>query len=162
MARLRAVVVIQPPGFGGTPWIGHCSAAMAKASATASSARSMSPRTRMRVAVQRPISRRKMSASASGTFGGPDFDRSFARRGGFAGPVQSGIEVCRFDDPEAAHLLFGLGVGSVGHRDVASGRGSNNGCAGGRAEAGAEHPRARLLHRSVDLVHLCPDALHLR
>ena len=57
MARLRAVVVIQPPGLGGIPVFGHCSAAMANASATASSARSMSPRTRIRVAVQRPASR---------------------------------------------------------------------------------------------------------
>ena len=58
MARLRAVVVIQPPGFGGVPVTGQRSAAMANASATASSARSMSPRTRTRVAVQRPTSRR--------------------------------------------------------------------------------------------------------
>ena len=44
MARLRAVVVIQPP-----------------------SARSMSPRTRIKVAVQRPASRRKTSSRPSVT-----------------------------------------------------------------------------------------------
>ena len=54
MARLRAVVVIQPPGFGGIPVFGHPSAAIANASATASSARSMSPKTRIKVAVHRP------------------------------------------------------------------------------------------------------------
>jgi hypothetical protein len=55
---VAAVVVIQPPGFGGVPVTGQRSAATAKASATASSARSMSPRKRIRVAVQRPTSRR--------------------------------------------------------------------------------------------------------
>src|SRR5512138_708120 len=120
MARLRAVVVIQPPGFGGTPWVGHCSAAMAKASATASSARSMSPRTRIRVAVQRPASRRKTSASGSRIFRGSDLDRSFAGGRGLGGPVEGGVEVGGGDDPEAAHLFLGLGIGPVGHRDVAA------------------------------------------
>src|SRR4051794_24233226 len=115
MARLRAVVVIQPPGFGGIPRTGHCSAATANASATESSARSMSPRTRIRVAVQRPASRRKISASGSATFGGPDLDRAFAGGGGLGRPVERGVEVGGLDDPEAAHLLLGLGVGAVGH-----------------------------------------------
>src|SRR6187551_2523416 len=106
MARLRAVVVIHPPGFGGIPRTGHCSAAIANASATASSARSMSPRTRIRVAVQRPTSRRKTSARASATFGGSDLDGSFARGGGLAGPVERGVEIRGLDDPEAAHLLL--------------------------------------------------------
>src|SRR4051812_40157635 len=149
MARLRAVVVIQPPGLGGTPWTGHCSAAMAKASATASSARSMSPRTRIRVAVQRPTSRRKISASGSGTLSGPDFDRSFAGDGGLAGPVEGGVEVGCLDHPEATHLLLGLGVGAVGHGDVAAATGSDDGCGGSRAETGAEHPCARLLEGVV-------------
>src|SRR3954467_414287 len=118
MARFRAGVVIQPPGLGGTPRDGHCSAAMANASATASSARSMSPRTRIRVAVQRPASRRKTSARVSGTFGGSDLDGSLTRRRGLAGPLERGVEVGGFDDPEAAHLLLGLGVRTVGHRHV--------------------------------------------
>src|SRR5260370_26093366 len=106
MARLRAVVVIQPPGFGGTPWVGHCSAAMANASATASSARSMSPRTRIKVAVQRPASPRKMSARSG--MCGSDLDGPLARGRRFGGPVEGGVEVGGFDDPEAAALLFGL------------------------------------------------------
>src|SRR3954453_19994242 len=115
MARLRAVVVIHPPGFGGTPCVGHCSAAIANASATASSARSMSPRTRIKVAVQRPASRRKTSASGSGTFGRSPLDRALAGGGGPAGPVEGGVEVGGLDHPEAAHLLLGLGIGPVGH-----------------------------------------------
>src|SRR5438045_2575827 len=124
MARLRAVVVIHPPGFGGMPCTGHCSAAMAKASATASSARSMSPRTRMRVAVQRPASRRKTSSRSA--IHGADLDRPLACDGGLAGPLQGGVEVGRFDDPEAAHLLLRLGVRAVGHRDLAA-VGANHG-----------------------------------
>src|SRR5947207_4042123 len=120
MARLRAVVVIQPPGFGGTPWTGHCSAATANASATESSARSMSPRTRISVAVQRPASRRKMSARASGIFRRSDLDWALARGGRLRGPVEGGVEVGGFDDPEAAHLFLSFGVGAVGHRNVAA------------------------------------------
>src|SRR3954454_17479105 len=145
MARLRAVGVSKPQGMGGTPCTGHCSAAMAKASATASSGRSMSPRTRIRVAVQRPTSRRKISASGSGTLSGPDFDRSLTCDGGLAGPVEGGVEVGGLDHPEAAHLLLGLGVGAVGHGDVAGATGSDDSCGGSRAETGAEHPRTGLL-----------------
>src|SRR5947208_16165098 len=118
MARLRAVVTIQPPGCGGTPCCGHCSAAMAKASATASSARSMSPRTRISVAVQRPASRRKTDSSSSFTLERANLDRSLARGRALAGPVERGVEVRGLDDPEAAHLLLRLGVGAVGHRHV--------------------------------------------
>src|SRR4051794_33467199 len=101
MARLRAVVVIHPPGLGGKPVVGHCSAAMANASATASSARSMSPRMRIRVAVQRPASCRKTSPSWSATFAGPHFDREApARLGRLAGPLEGGVEVGRLDDVE--------------------------------------------------------------
>ena len=53
-ALFRAVVVIQPPGLGGTPVAGHRSTATAKASWTASSARSISPKRRTRVATARP------------------------------------------------------------------------------------------------------------
>src|SRR6476661_9755128 len=149
MARLRAVVVIHPPGFGGMPRTGHCSAAIAKASATASSARSMSPRTRIRVAVQRPASRRKTSASSSGTFGGADLDRSLTGGGGLAGPVERGVEVGGFDDPEAAHLLLRLRVRAVGHRHVAA-VGAHDGRRRCRAQPAAEDPRAGLLERLVE------------
>ena len=54
MARLRAVVTIQPAGLAGTPSAGQRSTAVAKASWTASSARPMSPSERTRIATARP------------------------------------------------------------------------------------------------------------
>jgi hypothetical protein len=54
MARLRAVVTIQPAGLGGTPSVGQRCTAVRKASCTASSAASMSPRRRVRTATARP------------------------------------------------------------------------------------------------------------
>src|SRR5215217_4155351 len=113
MARLRAVVVIHPPGFGGIPVTGQRSAAMVNASATASSARSTSPRMRIKVAVHRPASRRKIAPRSSAILHRTDLDRSLAGGGGLRRPVQRGVEVGRVDDPEPAHLLLRLGVGPV-------------------------------------------------
>ncbi len=62
-ALCRAVVTIQPPGLGGRPSDGQRSTATAKASWTASSARSMSPKTRARVATARPELSRKTRAT---------------------------------------------------------------------------------------------------
>src|SRR6188768_1086155 len=118
MARLRAVVVIQPPGFGGIPSAGQRWAAIANASATASSARSMSPRTRMRVAVQRPASRRNTDSRSSAILERTEFDRTVAGDRRLAGPLERRVEVGRLDHPEAAHLLLGLGIRAVGHRHV--------------------------------------------
>ena len=64
IALLRAVVRIQPPGLGGLPATGQRSAATTNASWTASSARSMSPKRRIRVATTLPRSSRKMRSSA--------------------------------------------------------------------------------------------------
>src|SRR5690606_26198118 len=116
IARLRAVVVIHPPGLGGTPSTGQRSAAMANASATASSARSMSPRMRIKVAMQRPLSRLKTAARSSLILERSDLDGRFAGGRRLGGPLQGGVEVGGLDHPEAAHLLLGLGVGAVGHR----------------------------------------------
>src|SRR5215469_10073352 len=65
MARLRAVVTIHAPGLGGWPSDGHLAAATVKASWTASSAASISPRKRIRVATQRPYSRRKTASTVT-------------------------------------------------------------------------------------------------
>src|SRR4051794_33365974 len=65
MARLRAVVVIHAPGLGGRPDSGQRRRAVTNASWTASSARSMSPRRRIRVATQRPYSSRNTRAISS-------------------------------------------------------------------------------------------------
>ena len=59
MARLRAVVMIQPAGAGGTPLSGQRCSAVTKASCTASSASAMSPSDRTSTATARPYSRRK-------------------------------------------------------------------------------------------------------
>src|ERR1700736_4669097 len=63
-ALFLAVVTIQPPGLGGRPSDGHRSTATANASWTASSARSMSPKTRTRGATARPELSRKIRATA--------------------------------------------------------------------------------------------------
>ena len=65
MALLRAVVVIQAPGRSGTPASGQRSMATTKASWTASSARSKSPRTRMRVATACPDSSRNTRSTSA-------------------------------------------------------------------------------------------------
>jgi hypothetical protein len=65
MPRLRAVVMIQPAGLGGTPSTGHRSRATTNASWTASSARSMSPKWRTRVATALPEWVRKAAATSS-------------------------------------------------------------------------------------------------
>src|ERR1700730_4450446 len=87
-ALFLAVVTIQPPGLGGRPSDGQRSTATANASWTASAARSMSPKTRTRVATARPELSRKIRATAlpSGTLplsdgssaagSGPDIMRS--------------------------------------------------------------------------------------
>src|SRR5947208_17065471 len=75
MAHLRAVVVIQPPGLGGRPSIGHLRTATTNASCTASSATSMSPKIRIRVATARPDSSRKIRPIAVGSAEGEPSSR---------------------------------------------------------------------------------------
>ena len=103
IARLRAVVVIQAPGLGGSSSPGHLRMATANASCTASSATSMSPKVRIRAATDRPDSSRKMrptsassilgGASTSCTLSGPgclpegaDLDRPLHAIGGLGRP----------------------------------------------------------------------------
>src|SRR5204862_4729246 len=111
MARFRAVVVIQPPGFGGRPSTGHFRRARANASWTASSARSMSPKMRISVATERPDSSRKIrptSAASASANGLPRHSGKWAyldgavdRLGDLGRPTKSGIEVRRLDHVEA-------------------------------------------------------------
>ena len=63
IARFRAVIVSHAPGLGGVPSRGQRSAATAKASCAASSARSKSPRKPTRLARTRPHSSRKICSS---------------------------------------------------------------------------------------------------
>src|SRR5580700_6151425 len=173
MARLRAVVMIHPAGLGGSPASGHRRAASANASWTASSAVSMSPKTRVRTATARPYSSRKtpsMSASAGpGTlspclFRGlilerPDLDRDRARAGGLSAPVQRGIQVGGLDHPEAAHVLFALDERSVGDEDVAAVL-PDHGRRAGRVQPAGEDPRAGLLKLGVQRLDVRRDLLY--
>src|SRR6478752_7538249 len=109
MARLRAVVVSQPPGLGGTPVSGHRSVATTNASWAISSAMSMSPKRRTRVATTRPASSRKIrsrsmaltAGTGSGLRGlvleGTDLDGPLAGARALRGPLERGVEVGRLD-----------------------------------------------------------------
>src|SRR5215212_3072933 len=134
IAAFRAVVVIHAPGFRGTPWVGQTSTARANASWTASSARSKSPRTRIRVATARPDSSRKTrsaaawaSAAVKRSRGGrlargevddrSDLDRAPLRTGARAAQGESLVEILRLDQVEAAKGLLRLGKRAIGrHR----------------------------------------------
>src|SRR5512146_18990 len=136
MARLRAVVTIHAPGLGGSPSDGHLATATVNASWTASSAASISPRKRIRVATQRPYSLRKTaSAVAAPAFMAAarirslragrvspyrvvevpveeraDLDRPQFRGRGELGPLQGLIQVGDVDDPESGEVFLGLRV----------------------------------------------------
>src|SRR6476660_8243197 len=162
MARLRAVVVSQPPGLGGTPVSGHRSVATTNASWTISSAMSMSPKRRTRVATTRPDSSRKIRSSSGASMAGTDrslvlerthLDRTHASDGALGRPLERGVEVGCLDDPEAAELLLGLRERTVRSHRFATG-GANHCRDLGRVETAAEDPRAGLLEICVDLVHL--------
>src|SRR5438093_6757841 len=132
MARLRAVVVIQAPGLGGRPSPVHLRRATANASCTASSATSMSPKTRIRAATDRPDSSRKIrptsasssfraASSTSPTLSGlgyvserADLDRLRDCCGGLRRPSERGVEVFGLDDVEAAQVFLRLRKGAVG------------------------------------------------
>src|SRR6266508_1289882 len=134
MALLRAVVVIQPPGLAGTPVRGQRSRATRKASWTASSARSKSPSTRMRVATARPDSYRKTCSTTPPASLGPaaatpspvrvgprwelhdraDLDRAVAGAGDPRRHFDGLVQVLAVDHVVAAELLLGLREGPVG------------------------------------------------
>ena len=139
MARLRAVVVIQPPGLGGRPSPGHLRRATANASCTASSATSMSPKIadqgghrsagllaedpadlgRVEPAVRASTSR---SRQASGIVPErADLDRAADRRGGLRRPDERGVEILGLDDVEAAQVFLRLREGPVGGQHLAVG-----------------------------------------
>src|SRR5881397_1221032 len=123
MARLRAVVVIQAPGLGGSPSPVHLRKATANASCTASSATSMSPKTRIRAAKIRPTSASSSfrAAATSPTLSGlgyvserADLDRLRDSCGGLRRPSERGVEVFGLDDVEAAQVFLRLRKWAVG------------------------------------------------
>src|ERR1022692_4894650 len=180
MARRRAVVTIQPPGLGGRPVSGHFCTATTKASWTASSASSMSPRRRTSVATARPYSSRNTPAMAEASKGGcvmsaarvllasgavlerAHLDRAAAGFRRLRRPRQRRIQVGRLDDPESAELLLGLGEGAIGGEYLAVAH-PHHGRDAGRLQAAGEDPGPRLAERGVDrldvVVHLLHDLL---
>src|SRR5262245_11087437 len=147
IARLRAVVMIQPAGAGGSPLSGHLRTATANASWTASSATSMSPNTRTRTATARPYSSRKARSTSVviPAVERADLDRQRRRLRGLAAPLERRVEVGRADDRQPADVLLALGVRPVGHQhlvaaDAHDGRGAR------RVQPAGEDPRAGGLH----------------
>src|ERR1700733_11872307 len=147
MARLRAVVTIHAPGLGGWPSDGHLVTATVNASWTASSAASISPRKRIRVATQRPYSRRNTASivtvresMVAGRIPSPgvgrlspdgvvevsaeeraDLDRPLFRGCCELRPLQGGVQVGRVDDPEAGEVFLGLRIRPVGQQELTVG-----------------------------------------
>src|SRR5947209_13409742 len=172
MARFRAVVMIQPAGLGGRPVTGHRWRATTNASWTASSAMSISPKRRIRVATALPdscrntcsISERPDITTAAGSdlglvMEGPDLDGGLAGNGRLLGPGQGRVQILGLDDPEAADLLTGLRERTVGGQDVAVLLAHD----GGRrrlVQPTGEDPGPFLLHRLVEGIHVPERLLH--
>src|SRR5258708_1194837 len=132
MSLWWATVVTQAAGLSGTPFSGHATSAEARASCMASSARSKEPASRMRVAMIRPDSRRKIDSTMApgsaiadagmvyGRFGKLRPHRHFANRtnlhasvlptasrGNPGGPVNGLVQVFAVQDVVTGQLLFG-------------------------------------------------------
>src|SRR5881409_411350 len=178
MARLRAVVVIQPPGLGGSPSPVHLPRATANASCTASSATSMSPKTRIRAATDRPDSSRKIRpTSASSSFRAAstlptlsglgyvseraDLDRLRDCCGGLRRPSERGVEVFGLDDVEAAQVFLRLRKWAVGGQHLVVGHACDRGGVW-IVQGAAEIPGACRLHlllEDADPLHELPHLL---
>ena len=169
--RLRAVVMIQPAGLGGRPVVGHRSSATTNASWTASSATSMSPKKRTRVATARPDSARKMrSMSAVSTAG---TIRRRARPG--TGAPRRGCAQATL--PSAANFMAASRSGTSMIQkppscSLASANGPSvtrtspplrvdDGGGVGRLQPPAEHPDALLLELGVEVAGGGERLLHL-
>src|SRR5215472_3179653 len=120
MARLRAVVISQPVGLAGSPSRGQRSAAIANASAAASSASSMSPRIPIRVASTRPHWSRKTASSATevSVEDGPYLDRGAWPRlvEHFLGDGECSVEIVGLDQDQAGEILLAVDERSVGQQ----------------------------------------------
>src|SRR5215218_4378439 len=121
MARLRAVVTSQAPGLAGTPSWGHRSAAIAKASWVASSARSKSPRKPISAARTRPQwSRKTSSRVVTNTSRWADLDGATqAGRWDPRGQLDRRIQIVGLQDSVAADRLLDLDERAVGGQRLA-------------------------------------------
>src|SRR5947207_5384277 len=177
MARLRAVIVIQPPGLGGRPSRAHARRPTANASCTASSARSMSPKARIRAAIDRPDSSRKIRPTAASSSPGmasmssslsglgymserADLDRLRDCGAGLRRPGEGGVEVVGLDDVEAAQMFLRLGEGAVGGQYVTVGHAYDR-CGLGFVQGAAKEPGAVRLHLLLQKADPPHELLHL-
>ena len=153
--------MIQPAGLGGTPSAGQRCTAATKASCTASSAASMSPRRRTRTATARPYCSRKTPLDLPRRArpvvepvrrtAGRAAPRSGAwSPGGPPAPLERGVQVRHVDDREAAEVLLALGVRTVGDEHVAV-HGAQHGRASGscRPPANTHAPAACISLRTT-------------
>src|SRR5262245_62107231 len=144
MALYRPAETSHARGLAGVPSRGHRSTAAAKASCSASSARSKPPSRRMSVARTRRDSDRYTAATparASSLAGslirgsphlgpsssgvrqlqdGPDLDDPDARRRESRGHLARLVDVLGLDEKEAPELLLRLGEWAVGDGDLAA------------------------------------------
>src|SRR5262245_53437018 len=153
--------MIQPAGLGGTPVEGHRCTATAKASWTASSARSMSPKCRTRTATARPYSSRNTRSIVDVVRSGTGFRLALqlatewsdfhGQAVGLAwqnerarqpsGPFERGVQILRLENQESADVLFALDERAVRGQQVAALDPNNRGGAGGMKPS-VEHPYA--------------------
>src|SRR5207247_5591718 len=176
MARLRAVVVMQPPGFGGRPSPGRLCSAPATASWTASSAASMSPKARMRDATDLPYSSRKIRLTTVSSTGsaalpfawlsapnihkGPYFDRPLDRLGDFRRPGKRGVEIVGLDDVEATEVLLRFHKRTVGGEHLTVGH-PHDGRSIGFVKASRQDQAVRRLHLGLEDADLPEGLFHL-
>src|SRR6266852_4357974 len=189
IAHRRAVVVIQPPGFGGRSSRGQRRSASANASWTASSAISIYPKTRIRAATDRPYSSRKTrpivasstpvgaspapstpfpsptdrSVMRSGLLGvpeGADLDRHADDRARFGRPAQSGIKIVSLDDVEAGQVLLRLHERTVRRQRFARRHPDHRGHVR-LGQTTGEQPGPGRLHLLLPCLHLLVGLLHL-
>src|SRR5215469_14020336 len=184
MARLRAVVTIHAPGLGGRPCDGHLATATVNASWTASSATSISPRKRIRVATQRPYSRRKTASTVTarepmvaarirslrpalpvqGVVEVPfkeraDLDRQLLCGCGALGPLQGLVQVGGVDNPEPGEVFLGLRVRPVGNQEAVAGLAHHGRRCRATLQAGLEHERTGVPHLVSQRVYAGPHLL---
>src|SRR4029453_1362222 len=126
-------------GLGGIPSPGQRSTAAVKASATASSATPMSPKTRTSTATARPYSARNTRSISVARAGSkpvsvlsaalerPHLDRQREDLRRLARPAECFIQIGRAHDPEPSDVLLALDVGSVGHHDAVAPRPQHRG-----------------------------------
>ena len=175
MARLRAVVMIQPPGFGGAPVVGPA-LARPRRRRPGPPPRRCRYRRRGGPAWPRPVRTRSRKTRSMSTesvaarhtellrlglvLERPHLDRAPAGDRRLGGPGQRGVEIGRLDDPEAAELLLRLGERAVGRHDLAALR-LDDGRRVRRVQPAAEDPGALRPDLLVDGIDVGVDPLDL-